>query len=54
MAITNHERVGKEVYARVVADDENATSPGDVLRELFKEYGPCLLLVDEWVAMRAR
>jgi hypothetical protein len=32
------------------ADDENATSPGDVLRELFNEYGPCLILVDEWVA----
>jgi hypothetical protein len=34
----------------VKADDERATSPGDVLRELFNEYGPCLLLVDEWVA----
>ena len=41
---------GKEAYARVAADDENATSPGDVLRELFKEYGPCLILIDEWVA----
>ncbi|MCG8556529.1 MAG: hypothetical protein MJD61_14755 [Proteobacteria bacterium] len=28
------------------ADDEKATSPGDVLRELFKEYGPCLVLID--------
>jgi len=27
-----------------------ATSPGDALRELFKEYGPCLILIDEWVA----
>src|SRR3989475_2008178 len=26
------------------------SSPGDVLRELFKEYGPCLVLIDEWVA----
>ena len=41
---------GKEAFARVAADDENATSPGDVLRELFKEYGPCLILIDEWVA----
>ncbi len=41
---------GKKAYARVKADDENATSPGDVLRELFKEYGPCLILIDEWVA----
>ena len=41
---------GKEAFARVAADDERATSPGDVLRELFVEYGPCLILVDEWVA----
>jgi predicted AAA+ superfamily ATPase len=41
---------GKTAYARVQADDENATSPGDVLRELFNEYGPCLILIDEWVA----
>jgi len=41
---------GKKAYERVKADDEKATSPGDVLRELFKEYGPCLILIDEWVA----
>ncbi len=41
---------GKEAYARVAADDEHATSPGDALRELFVEYGPCLILIDEWVA----
>lgn len=41
---------GKKAYARVQADDEKATSPGDVLRELFNEYGPCLILIDEWVA----
>ncbi|WP_295388235.1 Swt1 family HEPN domain-containing protein [uncultured Thiodictyon sp.] len=41
---------GKPAFARVQADDENATSPGDVLRELFNQYGPCLILVDEWVA----
>jgi predicted AAA+ superfamily ATPase len=41
---------GKKAYARIKADDEKATSPGDVLRELFNEYGPCLILVDEWVA----
>ncbi len=41
---------GKAAYARVQGDDENATNPGDVLRELFKEYGPCLVLIDEWVA----
>ena len=41
---------GKKAFARVAADDAKATSPGDVLRELFKEYGPCLVLIDEWVA----
>jgi predicted AAA+ superfamily ATPase len=41
---------GKKAYARIKADDEKATSPGDVLRELFKDYGPCLILIDEWVA----
>lgn len=41
---------GKKAFARIQADDEKATSPGDVLRELMKEYGPCLILIDEWVA----
>lgn len=41
---------GKKAFKRIEADDEKATSPGDVLRELFKEYGPCLILIDEWVA----
>ena len=41
---------GEEAFARMAADDEKATSPGDVLRELFNEYGPCLILIDEWVA----
>jgi predicted AAA+ superfamily ATPase len=41
---------GKKAFGRLAADDEKATSPGDVLRELLKEYGPCLVLIDEWVA----
>ncbi len=41
---------GKKAFARVQADDERATSPGDVLRELMNEHGPCLVLIDEWVA----
>ncbi|MBK6974203.1 MAG: DUF499 domain-containing protein [Sterolibacteriaceae bacterium] len=41
---------GRSAYARIAKDDERATSPGDVLRELFNEYGPCLILIDEWVA----
>ena len=40
----------KKAFARVAADDEKATSPGDTLRELFNAYGPCLILIDEWVA----
>lgn len=41
---------GKKAYARIQKDDERATNPGDMLRELFIEYGPCLILIDEWVA----
>lgn len=41
---------GKAAFGRIKADDEKATSPGDMLRELFNEYGPCLILIDEWVA----
>ncbi len=40
----------KRAYEQVAADDEKATNPGDVMRELFNEYGPCLILIDEWVA----
>ena len=39
---------GREAFERVRADDERATTPGDVLRELLNEYGPCLVLIDEW------
>ena len=41
---------GKEAFLRIAADDENATNPGDVLRELFVKHGPSLILIDEWVA----
>ena len=41
---------GKAAFERIRADDERATSPGDALRELFNEYSPCLILIDEWVA----
>ena len=30
---------GKKAFQRLRADDEKATSPGDVLRELFNAYG---------------
>ncbi|HNT54518.1 MAG TPA: Swt1 family HEPN domain-containing protein [Anaerolineaceae bacterium] len=41
---------GRAAFERIRADDEQATNPGDRLRELFNEYGPCLILIDEWVA----
>ena len=41
---------GSAAYARIAMDDEHATSPGDVLRQLLVEHGPCLILIDEWVA----
>ena len=41
---------GPAAYARIARDDEHATSPGDALRQLLLEYGPCLILIDEWVA----
>lgn len=40
----------KRAFQRIAADDERATSPGDMLRELMNDYGPCLILIDEWVA----
>ena len=41
---------GKAAFDRLAKDDERATSPGDVLRQIFIENGPCLILIDEWVA----
>ena len=41
---------GAAAYERIAKDDEHATSPGDRLRQLLVDYGPCLILIDEWVA----
>ena len=41
---------GAPAFARVAEDDARGTSPGDALRELFNKYGPCIVLIDEWVA----
>lgn len=41
---------GKAGYAIVKEADETASNPGDKLRELFKKFSPCLILIDEWVA----
>ena len=41
---------GRQAYERIRHDDERATNPGDRMRELFNDYGPALILIDEWVA----
>lgn len=41
---------GREGYEMVREDDENATNPGDKLKDLFNRFSPCLILIDEWVA----
>ena len=41
---------GKDAYARIAADDQKGTSPGDAIRGLLNDYGPCVVLIDEWVA----
>ncbi len=41
---------GAAAFEQIREDDEKATNPGDKLRKLFNEYGPCLVLIDEWVA----
>ncbi len=41
---------GVEGFRMVADDDRNATNPGDKLVELFRRYGPVLILIDEWVA----
>ena len=43
-------REARKAFDRIRADDERATSPGDRLRELLRDYAPCLVLIDEWVA----
>lgn len=40
----------RRAYERVRLDDENATNPGDALRDILSRYGPSLILIDEWVA----
>ena len=40
----------RRAYEQVREDDENATNPGDALRELLNKYSPTLILIDEWVA----
>jgi predicted AAA+ superfamily ATPase len=42
---------GREAYDLIRKADETATNPNDdTLRKLFTDYGPVLILIDEWVA----
>ncbi len=41
---------GREAYELVRADDEAATNPGAALVKLFQQFGPAVVLIDEWVA----
>lgn len=41
---------GIDAFETIRADDENATNPGSRLLDLMNKYGPCLILIDEWVA----
>jgi predicted AAA+ superfamily ATPase len=41
---------GKEGYQMVKDADQTATNPGKALGKLFERFGPCLILMDEWVA----
>lgn len=41
---------GRRGYEMVRADDEAGTNPGRTLKALFEEFGPAVVLIDEWVA----
>ncbi len=45
-----YQLVGEEGYSLVAGDDAAATNPGAKLRDLFRAYGPAVVLIDEWVA----
>lgn len=41
---------GRKAYDFVAESDRLGVNPGDALSELFKKYGPAIILIDEWVA----
>lgn len=41
---------GKDGYGLVAPSDEHGTNPGEALKKLLRQYAPCLVLIDEWVA----
>ena len=45
-----HQLGGRAGYELVRRDDEAGTNPGAALRTLFEQFGPAVVLIDEWVA----
>jgi predicted AAA+ superfamily ATPase len=41
---------GKQAYDRIALDDLHATSPGQALHDILADFGPAVILIDEWVA----
>lgn len=41
---------GRSAFDLLADSDATGTSPGSALVDLFKQYSPCLVLIDEWVA----
>lgn len=41
---------GREAYDMIAENDRNGTNPGHLLDDILAKYGPCLILIDEWVA----
>ena len=41
---------GADAYAMIAEADQKAKNPGNRLIKLFQQYGPALVLIDEWVA----
>ncbi|MDQ6797565.1 MAG: DUF499 domain-containing protein, partial [Actinomycetota bacterium] len=41
---------GAESFAEVAKVDRTSTNPGNALRTVLQKAGPCLILIDEWVA----
>ncbi len=41
---------GAEGYMMVAKADQTAINPGEALHHLIKQYSPCIILIDEWVA----
>jgi hypothetical protein len=46
-----HQLGGAATYEKIRSSDESGTNPGaEVLADLMRAAGPCLILIDEWVA----